>query len=303
LQPALSIVRPVSTHSGASVAEGLFEGARAAVKVFASEAGFNRECGALGAAAASGAPVPALLWVGFHGGKPTMVQEWIEGIPGPAAFRAARGRARVALVGLAAATHAAMCRSALEAPAPDFGFMAHVGGLPARHGWPGLLGSQVEKWLSRLSPASLAAIGGGGAIEALLRRVGAAPDDLRTVVHCDYLFRNLIVRPCGTAAIIDFGTALAGDPRYDLAKMVWSDLDGRGELAAHFIRTWREQSRIEAPDDVVDLYVRCHCLAAMAWVDKQPSPTGSDRAFRDLAMKTFAAAARSRLRPPARRVP
>jgi hypothetical protein len=75
LQSALSIVRPISSHSGASVSEGLFEGARAAVKVFASEAGFNRECGALGSAAASGAPVPALLWAGRHDGRPTMVQE------------------------------------------------------------------------------------------------------------------------------------------------------------------------------------------------------------------------------------
>ena len=218
----------------------------------------------------------------------------IDGVPGSAAFRAARGRARLELVGLAASTHAAMCRSALEAPPPDFGFMAHVGGLPARRDWPGLLGSQVEKWLSRLSPATLGAIGGAGAVEALLERLRAAPDDRRTVVHCDYLFRNLIVRPCGTAVVIDFGTALAGDPRYDLAKMVWSDLDGRGELAAHFIRTWRERSRLEAPDELLHLYVRCHCLAAMAWVDKQPSPAGSDRAFRDLAMKTFAESARSR---------
>jgi aminoglycoside phosphotransferase (APT) family kinase protein len=293
--PALSIVRGISRRSGATVAEGLFGGARAAVKVFSSEAGFNRECGALAAAAATGAPVPALLWAGRHDGRLTMVQEWIEGIPGLTALRASRGGARLELAGLAAATHAGMCRAALEAAPRDFGFMAHVGGVSAGHGdWPGLLGSQVEKWLSRLRPATLGAIGGAGAMETLVARARGAPNDLRTVVHCDYLFRNLIVRPCGTAVVIDFGTALAGDPRYDLAKMVWSDLDARGELARHFVRTWTEHSRIEAPGDLLDLYVSCHCLAAMAWVDRKASPRDSDSAFRHLAMKTFIATARSR---------
>ncbi|HEX8380839.1 MAG TPA: phosphotransferase [Allosphingosinicella sp.] len=288
MPPALSILREISRHGGASVAEGLFRGARAAVKVFSSEAGFSRECGALAAAAATGAPVPALLWTGRHDGRPTMVQQWIEGTPGTAAFRASRGEDRKALVRLAAITHAEMCRAALAAPAPDFAFMAHVKGVGTEaSGWSGLLASQVEKWLSRLSAATLDSIGGAAAVEELAGRAGGAPNALRTVVHCDYLFRNLIVRPCGSAVIIDFGAALAGDPRYDLAKIVWSDLDGRGELAAHFVQSWVERSGVEAPAELLDLYICCHCLAAMAWVDKQPSPGGGDAAFRELAIRTF----------------
>ncbi len=288
MPPALSILREISRHSGATVAEGLFGGARAAVKVFGSEDGFRRECGALEAAAAAGAPVPALLWAGRHDGRPTMVQQWIEGIPGLAAFRASRGEDRRALVRLAATTHAEMCRAALAAPEPDFAFMADVKGAGAgAHGWPGLLASQVEKWVSRLSPTSLDSIGGAEAAERVVGLARAAPDALRTLVHCDYLFRNLIVRRSGTAVIIDFGTALAGDPRYDLAKMVWRDLDGRGALAAHFVETWAEQSGIEVPAELLDLYVACHCLAAMAWVDRRASPRRPDAAFRDLAVRSF----------------
>lgn len=284
----LAIVREITRHSGASVAEGVFQGARAAVKTFSSHAGSRREYGALSSAAATGAPVPGLLWAGYHDGVPTMVQQWIEGAPGLTAFRASRGRDRRELVRLAAATHGGMCRAAATAPPPDFGFMAYVKGVsPDQRDWPALLASQVEKWFSRLRPATLDMIGGAAARDRLVSRASAAPNDLRGVVHCDYLFRNLIVRPSGTATIIDFGTALAGDPRYDLAKMVWRDLDGRGELAVHFVRTWAEHSGIEVPADLLDLYVACHCLAAMAWVDRQASPAGPDAAFRDLAIQTF----------------
>lgn len=301
MPPALSIIRRISSHSGATVSEGTFRGARAAVKVFGSDQAFNRECGALTAAASAGAPVPALLWAGFHDGRPTMVQQWIEGTPGLEAFRASRGRDRLDLAGLAASTHAGMCRAALQAPSPDFGFMAHVNGRSSDRGdWPGLLASQVEKWLSRLSAATLDSIGGAAAVENLVEGARAAPTELRTVVHCDYLFRNLIVRPYGTAIIIDFGTALAGDPRYDLAKMVWRDLDGSGELAAHFVRTWVEHSGIEVPAALLDLYVACHCLAAMAWVDKRGSPGGADAPFRDLAIHAFNSTGLSGRRGPLR---
>lgn len=288
MPPALSILREISRHSGASVAEGLFRGARAAVKVFSSEDGFGRERGALAAAAAAGAPVPALLWAGLHDGRPTMVQQWIEGTPGLAAFRASRAEDRHALVRIAAITHAEMCRAVLAAPESGFAFMAHVKGAGEQTGgWPGLLASQVEKWVSRLSPTTVDSIGGAAVAVDLVGRARAAPDAPQTLVHCDYLFRNLIVRPSGTATIIDFGTALAGDPRYDLAKMVWRDLDGRGEYAVHFVQTWAEHSGIEVPAALLDLYVASHCLAAMAWVDRQASPDGPDAAFRDLAIRTF----------------
>lgn len=284
----LAIVREITRHSGASLAEGVFQGARAAVKTFSSDAGFRREYGALSAAAGTGAPVPGLLWAGYHDGVPTMVQQWIEGAPGLTAFRASQGRDRRELVRLAAATHGGMCRAAATAPPPDFGFMAYVKGVsPDQRDWPALLASQVEKWFSRLRPATLDMIGGDAARDRLVSRAHAAPNDLRGVVHCDYLFRNLIIRPSGTAVIIDFGAALAGDPRYDLAKIVWRDLDGREELAANFVQDWIEHSGVEVPADLLDLYIACHCLAAVAWVEKQPSPGKSDLAFRNLALETF----------------
>jgi aminoglycoside phosphotransferase (APT) family kinase protein len=244
--------------------------------------------------AAVGAPVPAVLWAGDHDGSPTIVQQWIEGVPALRLFRRARGDERLALVEMAAAAHARLCRAALEAPFLDLAFMTHVQGVPSgRRDWPRLLAAQVGKWLSRVKPETLEALGGTTAADALARRVQAAPEDLLAVVHCDYLFRNLIVAPEGAGVIIDFGAALAGDPRYDLAKIAWRDLDGHGgDLATRFVQGWRERTGIEVPDALLSLYTACHALAALAWVDKRSAPLERDAGFRKLALEAWRTAAK-----------
>jgi hypothetical protein len=58
-KPMFSIVREVSRHAGAAVAEGLFEGRRAAIKKFSSHQGFRRESEALSVTADSRCARPA----------------------------------------------------------------------------------------------------------------------------------------------------------------------------------------------------------------------------------------------------
>ena len=286
MPPLISIIREVSRHVGATVSEGEFRGDRVAVKCFTSEAAFKRERDALSAVGSTDAPVPALLWSGFHKDVPTIVQSWIEGVPGLQAFQKSRGQDRIKLVEVAGTTHAAMCRALLEAPALDLGLLAR------RTSWPQLLASQVEKWAARISPATLRMLGGSRALADLLTRVLEAPTDLNTLVHCDYLFRNLIIRSSDTAVVIDFGAALVGDPRYDLAKIVWRDLDGpQGELSACFQRRWIELTGIAVPPQLLSTYVACHSVAAIAWVEKQAASDSSDRDFRDLALATYASEA------------
>lgn len=285
----ISIVREISRHSGATVAEGIFRGTHAAVKIFNSHAAFIRESGALSAMARAGAPVPELLWAGPYNDSHVLVQSWVDGTPGPIAFRTAQGEDRAKLVDLAAATHAAMCQAALEAPEPDLDFMGAVTGGGAAGEWPQLLAAQVSKWVSRIRPETLEILGGSEEMSRLLVQVRAAPADLRTIVHCDYLFRNLIIRSPEATVIIDFGTALVGDPRYDLAKLVWCDLDGpEGDLSTRFVRSWAEQMGWEVPSNLLSLYICCHSVAAVAWVEKQSSPTPAETSFRELALETFA---------------
>jgi aminoglycoside phosphotransferase (APT) family kinase protein len=176
----------------------------------------------------------------------------------------------------------------MEARELDFGVVAPRSSSDA-HGWPQLLGTQVEKWTTRISPPTLRSLGGSRSIAELIRRLREAPTDLNTLVHCDYLFRNLIIQSSATAVVIDFGTALVGDPRYDLAKIVWRDLDGaRGKLSECFQRRWRELTAIAVPRELLSTYVACHSVAAIAWVEKQAAPDSSNRDFRDLAVATYA---------------
>jgi aminoglycoside phosphotransferase (APT) family kinase protein len=87
----------------------------------------------------------------------------------------------------------------------------------------------------------------------LLEAARAAPKIPRTIVHCDYLFRNLIIRS-SNAVIIDFGTALIGDPRYDLAKLVWCDLDAsQGELSSRFVRSWAAGTGVAVVPELLSL--------------------------------------------------
>jgi hypothetical protein len=287
-EPIFTIVREISRRPGAAVAAGVFEGRRAAIKTFSSHEGFRRESGALSAMTRAGAPVPRLIWAGPYKNSYLLIQSWVDGTPGIAAWRAAQGEDQAKLVELAAAAHACMCKAALVAPGLESDFMGGVAGGHAGP-WPGLLAAQVGKWLSRIGPETLGGMGGSVHWSRLLSAAEAAPADLRTIVHCDYLFRNLIISSPEVAIIIDFGTALVGDPRYDLAKIMWCDLDGpEGELSSRFVRSWTERTGLAVAPELLSLYVCCHSLAAIAWVEKQASPTRADRNFRKLALRTFA---------------
>jgi aminoglycoside phosphotransferase (APT) family kinase protein len=288
-RPVLSILREISRHPGATVAEGVFEGRRAAIKTFSSYNGFRRESGALAAMARAGAPVAHPMWAGAYGDRHVLIQSWVDGTPGLDAFRAARGADRAELVELAAATHAHLCRAALDGPGLGQHVVEALTGSRA-DAWPQILAAQVGKWLSRVSLESLSLLGGGERLARLLEAARAAPAEPHTIVHCDYLFRNLIIGSPKAAVVIDFGAALMGDPRYDLAKLVWCDLDGsEGELAGRFITAWVERTGLAAAPELINLYVCCHSLAAVAWVDKQSSPTLADSDFRRRALQTFAA--------------
>lgn len=285
-KPIFTVLREISRHPGATVVEGVFEGRRVAIKIFNSPEGFRRESGALSAMARAGAPVPQLLWAGPYKTSHILVQSWVDGTQGTSAWRAAHGEDQAQLVELAAAAHARRCQAVLEAPGLELDFMPGVAG---GRTWPELLAAQVGKWLSRIGPKTLKGMGGSEHMSRLLAAAGAAPAELRTIVHCDYLFRNLIISFPEAATIIDFGTALIDDPRYDLAKILWCDLDGpEGKLSSRFVSSWTERTGVAAAPELLFLYVCCHSLAAVSWVEKQASPTGANREFRKLALQTFA---------------
>jgi hypothetical protein len=140
-KPMFSIVREVSRHAGAAVAEGLFEGRRAAIKKFSSHQVSGAKAKHYRSRPTAGAPVPRLLWEGSYNDSHILIQSWVEGTPGIVAFRAAQGEDRAKLVDLAALTHASMCQAVLEAPEPKLDIVHAVTGGGAGK-WPQLLAAQ-----------------------------------------------------------------------------------------------------------------------------------------------------------------
>ncbi|EPP0558503.1 phosphotransferase, partial [Acinetobacter baumannii] len=87
--------------------------------------------------------------------------------------------------------------------------------------------------------------------------------------------------------VLDFDAARIGDAVYDLAKLVWVDIDFSDlELRNAFLQGWELTYGEKVPQKEFLCYVGIQCLAAIAWTDKNPSIEGS-ALFRATAIKTL----------------
>lgn len=279
----------ISSRTDANVAVGELDGRKVAVKTFTDERAFNREAGALEVLNRTGAPVPLMIWSGSDRGKFKIVQDWVEGEPGLHAFRAASDDGRMSMTRTAGFTLGLFGSATRGIGQKDAAFMQFVKNADgARLDWPSLLGSQLRKWRSKLTPQTISQLGGEATIDALERWSTAAYHGPSSLIHCDYLFRNVIFGRSGEATIIDLGAAMVGDPQYDLGKIVWRDFRGLdSEASSAFIAAWSQASGIPVSLERLQTYVACHCVAALAWVDKQRALKETDEEFRRLALRGF----------------
>ncbi len=109
-----------------------------------------------------------------------------------------------------------------------------------------------------------------------------------SLLHCDYIGRNLLATSCNKiSGVLDFEAARIGDAVYDLAKMVWVDIDFSDlELRNSFLQGWEMTYREEVPQREFLCYVGIQCLAAIAWTDKNKLMDGNT-IFRASAVKTL----------------
>jgi Ser/Thr protein kinase RdoA (MazF antagonist) len=140
--------------------------------------------------------------------------------------------------------------------------------------WSEYLGGQLRKWRSQLVARPDDLDGGlhefAEGLQRALRHL-EEPRDL-AILHRDLSFRNMMVDSRGVQ-IFDFGAALIGDGRYDLAKMFWTDLDANDQ-ATHqrLTEAWSRHSGIGYPPELQTLYGSIQAIAAVAWVDRQEQP-------------------------------
>lgn len=155
--------------------------------------------------------------------------------------------------------------------------------------WKTHLDAIISKWRSRLNPAAVDYPDYCAKLDQLLQ----LGDDLRQplelhLLHCDYIGRNILTDTDNhVSGILDFETARIGDAVYDLAKIVWVDMDFTDEqMRGSFLAGWEAAFGEEVPRREFLYYVGVQCLAAIAWTDKN-EPLDGAAAFRTSAIRTL----------------
>lgn len=132
--------------------------------------------------------------------------------------------------------------AAIDPPGPGYGSWNGTGAAPCASWADALLAVDEENprtpgWHARLTPPAAAAFADG---YAALRAAAAGLPDERRILHCDLLYRNVLVDGPRVAGLLDWGCAMYGDPVYDLAWLLywwpwhprWSGVDVRAALGA-----------------------------------------------------------------------
>lgn len=156
--------------------------------------------------------------------------------------------------------------------------------------WSQHLELMISKWMSRINPLLSDHHEFCDQLNEL-QKYGKAicePTQLN-LLHCDYIGRNILADSENRiSGIIDFDAARIGDAVYDLAKIVWVDIDFSDlELRNAFLEGWEYTYKQTVPKMKFLFYVGIQCLAAIAWTDKNPSFDGTNTIFRASAIRTL----------------
>lgn len=93
--------------------------------------------------------------------------------------------------------------------------------------WNKQLDLMISKWVTRINPLSSDYQEFSCQLDELRQYDTALCEPAQlTLLHCDYIGRNILVgNDNRISGVIDFEAARIGDPIYDLAKIVWVNMD------------------------------------------------------------------------------
>ncbi|MNY92563.1 aminoglycoside phosphotransferase family protein [Acinetobacter calcoaceticus] len=155
--------------------------------------------------------------------------------------------------------------------------------------WNEHLELMISKWMSRVDPLKPDYQEFSHELGELVLYCKALREPTQfSLLHCDYIGRNLLATSCNKiSGVLDFEAARIGDAVYDLAKMVWVDIDFSDlELRNAFLQGWEITYGEEVPQREFLCYVGIQCLAAIAWTDKN-APIEGNTIFRASAIRAL----------------
>ena len=156
--------------------------------------------------------------------------------------------------------------------------------------WNKQLDLMISKWVTRINPLSSDYQEFSCQLDKLRQYDTALFEPAQlTLLHCDYIGRNILVgKDNRISGVIDFEAARIGDPIYDLAKIVWVNMDfSELDLRNAVLAGWESTYKQTVPKRKFLYYVGIQCLAAIAWTDMHCSSDGTDPVFRASAIRTL----------------
>lgn len=155
--------------------------------------------------------------------------------------------------------------------------------------WNEHLKLMTTKWMSRIDPTKADYKEFSYELSELILYCKDLREPIQfSLLHCDYIGRNLLATSYNKiSGVLDYEAARIGDAVYDLAKIVWLDMDFSDlELRHAFLQGWEKTYGEVVSQREFLTYVGIQCLAAIAWTDKNKSMEGNTM-FRSSAIKTL----------------
>ncbi|MFD1121448.1 phosphotransferase family protein [Methylophilus flavus] len=156
--------------------------------------------------------------------------------------------------------------------------------------WQSYIQLLVNKWVGRIrftEPDTQLNL--EHAVKTIVALSAQIPEPkTKSILHCDFVGRNIIVDSQSLVGLIDFEEVQIGDPAYDAAKFVWATLDWQNQQeTSAFYKAWARA--YDAPQDwhLFHIYIAIQSIAAIAWCDKNTLDTSENADFRTNAVKTL----------------
>ncbi|WP_423394254.1 phosphotransferase family protein [Burkholderia sp. LMG 21824] len=282
-------LRLVVERDGTFVAEAHTSQERVFVKATTDKAAFDRQCEILEALEASSF-APKILGKAAWDDYGVVVLSAIQGNQLDQVLKRAGRETKLRLVSAAGAALGQLHRAITPSSLSGMKFWQQRD-VKLEHPveWRTHLEGMVSKWMSRLNRAAPDYPEYCVQLDRLLHS-GAnlrEPSDFR-LLHCDYIGRNILVDSDDrVSGILDFEAARIGDATYDLAKIVWVDMDFSDQtLRSAFLAGWENTYGEQVSRREFLYYVGVQCLAAIAWTDKN-APLDNANVFRSTAIRTL----------------
>ncbi|MBO8156953.1 MAG: phosphotransferase [Bacillaceae bacterium] len=284
----LHSLQSVVTRPELLVYKGQMNHKHVAVKIHKQEYLFNREVKSLRLLNSKSVRVPQLICEDKIDEDFIIIEDWMDGKPIAPLFSSYNEEKQSFLMEKIGEVLAEMqfALSKNELKESDFWLRHNYDASTFEEfSWKSYIERQVDKWIGRIK---LSEEDRQSSLEqhlaAIKDRINGLEEPPRTTfIHCDFGFRNLLIRPdeSDIKGVIDFEGASIGDPLWDLAKLPLMDLhDKNTELEQRLFYGWENASSQSLDLERINLYKSLEGLAGIAWVDKQAQMTDQMRMLR-----------------------